>query len=88
MEDRCTGARNVWRVNPGAHSSRLPEAITWALGFSAQGVNRDNSFADGADGHAPRQALRLQWRQRVMDGFFLRAKTFVNFATYLEVHDR
>lgn len=30
------------------------------------------------------RALRLSWRQRVSDGFFLRAETFFNFATYLE----
>jgi predicted ATPase len=28
--------------------------------------------------------LRLSWRQKVSGGFFLRAETFFNFATYLE----
>jgi predicted ATPase len=28
--------------------------------------------------------LRLGWRQKVSGGFFLRAETFFNFATYLE----
>jgi predicted ATPase len=68
----------------GSGKSTLLEALAWALGFNAQGGNRDNSFTEGADGHALGRALALSWRQRVSDGFFLRAETFFNFATYLE----
>lgn len=68
----------------GSGKSTLLEALAWALGFNAQGGNRDNSYAEGADGHMLGQALQLSWRQRVSDGFFLRAETFFNFATYLE----
>lgn len=68
----------------GSGKSTLLEALAWALGFNAQGGNRDNSYAEDADGHALGRALGLSWRQRVSDGFFLRAETFFNFATYLE----
>lgn len=68
----------------GSGKSTLLEALAWALGFNAQGGNRDNSYAEAADGHYLGRALRLAWRQRVSDGFFLRAETFFNFATYLE----
>ena len=68
----------------GSGKSTLLEALAWALGFNAQGGNKDNSYAEGADGHALGRALALSWRQRVTDGFFLRAETFFNFATYLE----
>ena len=68
----------------GSGKSTLLEGLAWALGFNAQGGNKDNSYAEGADGHALGQALLLSWRQRVSDGFFLRAETFFNFATYLE----
>lgn len=68
----------------GSGKSTLLEALAWALGFNAQGGSRDNSYAEGADGHPLGRALQLSWRQRVMDGFFLRAETFFNFATYLE----
>jgi predicted ATPase len=68
----------------GSGKSTLLEAMAWALGFNAQGGNKDNSYAEGADGHALGTALKLSWRQRVTDGFFLRAETFFNFATYLE----
>ena len=68
----------------GSGKSTLLEALAWALGFNSQGGSRDNSYAEGADGHPLGRALRLSWRQRVTDGFFLRAETFFNFATYLE----
>jgi len=68
----------------GSGKSTLLEALAWALGFGAQGGNRDNSYTEDADGHALGRALALNWRQRVSDGFFLRAETFFNFATYLE----
>lgn len=68
----------------GSGKSTLLEGLAWALGFNAQGGNKDNSYAEGADGHALGRALQLNWRQRVSDGFFLRAETFFNFATYLE----
>ena len=68
----------------GSGKSTLLEAVAWALGFNAQGGSRDDSFEEGADGYPLGRALRLGWRQRVTDGFFLRAETFFNFATYLE----
>src|SRR5687768_6244660 len=68
----------------GSGKSTLLEALAWALGFNAQGGGRDNSYAEGADGHPLGPALQLSWRQRVSDGFFMRAETFFNFATYLE----
>jgi predicted ATPase len=68
----------------GSGKSSLLEALAWAVGFGAQGGNRDNSYVEAAEGHALGRALRLSWRQRVAGGFFLRAETFFNFATYLD----
>jgi len=68
----------------GSGKSSLLEAIAWALGFSAHGGSKDNSYAEGVDGHPLGRALSFEWRQRVSDGFFLRAETFFNFAAYLE----
>lgn len=68
----------------GSGKSSLLEALAWALGFGMQGGARDNSYAEGADGHLLGRALALSWRQRVSDGFFLRAETFFNFAAWLE----
>jgi predicted ATPase len=68
----------------GSGKSSLLEGLAWALGFNARGGNRDNSYGEGADGHALGRALDLSWRRRVAGGFFLRAETFFNFASYLE----
>ena len=68
----------------GSGKSTLLEALAWAVGFSSQGGSRDHHFAEGDEGHALGRALRLGWRQKAASGFFLRAETFFNFATYLE----
>jgi len=68
----------------GTGKSTLLEALAWAVGFSARGGDRDRSFSEEADGYALGRALQLAWRQNVSGGFFLRAETFFNFATYLE----
>jgi predicted ATPase len=68
----------------GSGKSTLLEALAWALGFSDQGGDRSNAYAEGADGHALGRALALGWRKRVADGFFLRAETFFNYARQLE----
>jgi len=68
----------------GSGKSTLLEALAWALGFSDQGGDRANSYAEGADGHMLGRALALRWRKKVFGGFFLRAETFFNYARYLE----
>ena len=68
----------------GSGKSTLLEAIGWALGFSAQGGDRTNAYAEAVDGHELGRSLTLAWRKRVSDGFFLRAETFFNYAKYLE----
>src|SRR5207248_3430458 len=68
----------------GSGKSTLLEALAWAVGFNSQGGNRDHRFAEDSEGHALGRALYLSWRQKVADGFYLRAETFFNFATYLE----
>lgn len=68
----------------GSGKSTLLEALAWSAGFSAEGGNRTNSYGEADDGWALGRALALTWRQKVATGFFLRAETFFNFATYLE----
>ena len=55
----------------GAGKSTLLEAIAWACGFNARGGDLG-------------RALHLAWRQRVSDGFFLRAETFHQWIDYME----
>lgn len=68
----------------GSGKSTILEALAWRAGFGVHGGNRDHQFAEGADGHALGRALVMSWRQRLTNGFFLRAETFFNFASYLE----
>lgn len=68
----------------GSGKSTILEAVAWSVGFGAHGGGRDHQFAADAEGHALGRALRLSWRQRTTDGFYLRAETFHNFSSYLE----
>lgn len=68
----------------GSGKSTLLEALAWNAGFSGEGGDRTNEYSESDDGRRLGGALKLSWRQKVSTGFFLRAETFFNFATYLE----
>lgn len=71
----------------GSGKSSLLEALAWSAGFGMHGGSRDHRFEADTEGHALGRALTLSWRQRSVDGFFLRAETFHDFSTYLESVD-
>jgi predicted ATPase len=68
----------------GSGKSTMLEAIAECCGFNPEGGNRDHHFASFADRSDLAQALRLSWRSKLTEGFFLRAENFFNFATYLD----
>lgn len=68
----------------GTGKSTLLEAIAECCGFSPEGGNRDHHRATFADRSDLAQALRLSWLPKVTEGFFMRAESFYNFATYIE----
>ena len=68
----------------GSGKSTLLEALAECCGFNPEGGNRDHHRAVFADRSPLAQALRLTWRPKVMEGFFLRAESFYNFSTYLD----
>lgn len=68
----------------GSGKSTLLEALAWSAGFSDEGGNRTNRYSETDDGGRLGRALDLTWRRKAATGFFLRAETFFNFATYLE----
>ncbi|HTM05512.1 MAG TPA: AAA family ATPase [Vicinamibacterales bacterium] len=68
----------------GSGKSTLLEAIAECCGFNPEGGNRDHHRATFADRSRLAQALRLSWRPKVTQGFFLRAESFYNFASYIE----
>ncbi len=68
----------------GSGKSTLLEAIAECCGFNPEGGNRDHHRATFADRSPLAQALRLSWLPKVTEGFFMRAESFYNFATYIE----
>jgi predicted ATPase len=68
----------------GSGKSTLLEAIAECCGFNPEGGNRDHHFASFGERSDLAKALRLSWLPNVTGGFFLRAESFYNFATYIE----
>jgi len=68
----------------GSGKSTLLEALAESCGFNPEGGNRDHQYATFADRSPLARALRLAWMPRVTEGFFLRAESFYNFATYIQ----
>lgn len=68
----------------GSGKSTLLEALAECCGFSPDGGSRDHQRAALAERSDFAQALRLSWSPKVTEGFFMRAESFYNFATYLD----
>jgi predicted ATPase len=68
----------------GSGKSTLLEALAECCGFSAEGGNRDHNREALAERSLLARALRLSWLPKVTAGFFMRAESFYNFATYIE----
>ena len=68
----------------GTGKSTLLEAIAVACGFNAEGGTRNFSFST-RDTHSPlHRYLTVGRRSYPRDGFFLRAESFYNAATYID----
>jgi predicted ATPase len=68
----------------GSGKSTLLEALAECCGFSPEGGSRDHQRQALAERSELAQALRLSWLPRVAEGFFMRAESFYNFATYID----
>ncbi|MDH5641432.1 MAG: AAA family ATPase [Nitrospira sp.] len=68
----------------GSGKSTLLEAIAECCGFNPEGGNRDHNREVFTDRSDLAQALRLSWATKATEGFFMRAESFYNFATYIE----
>jgi predicted ATPase len=68
----------------GSGKSTLLEALAECCGFNSEGGNRDHHRETLTERSALAQALRLSWLPKVAEGFFMRAESFYNFATYIE----
>ena len=68
----------------GTGKSTLLEALAECCGFNPEGGNRDHHRATLAERSPLAQALRLSWLPKVTEGFFMRAESFYNFASYID----
>jgi predicted ATPase len=68
----------------GSGKSTLLEALAEGCGFNPEGGSRDHQRETTAGQSPLLAALRLTWKPKVTKGFFLRAESFYNFATYIE----
>lgn len=71
----------------GTGKSTLLEAIAIALGFNPEGGSRDFNFSTKASHSELYQYLTTIKTDYPQDGFFLRAESFYNTATYLDEHN-
>jgi predicted ATPase len=68
----------------GSGKSTLLEALAECCGFNPEGGSRDHHREALADRSDLAQAMRLSWLPKVAEGFFMRAESFYNFATYID----
>jgi predicted ATPase len=71
----------------GSGKSTLLEAIAENIGFNREGGGRHFSRETTASMQSTSplsRALRLSWSKKLTNGFFLRAESFFNMATYLD----
>jgi predicted ATPase len=68
----------------GSGKSTILEAIAEKIGFNINGGNRNHTYEYQRAETDLASFLRLGWRTKVGEGFFMRAESFYNFATYLD----
>jgi predicted ATPase len=68
----------------GTGKSTLLEAIARQCGFGVRGGSRNQAHRDGDVQPDLAAALRLSWLPKVTTGFFLRAESFFDFASYID----
>lgn len=68
----------------GSGKSTLIEAIAAAAGFPSLGGSQDHRPSPDCGGNALASTLRLSWLPKISNGFFFRAESFFNLATYID----
>ena len=72
----------------GSGKSTLLEAIAIGSGFNPGGGSRNTLNEQRRSESELHKHLVFSWKQKVFDGFFLRAESFFNFASFLEEWER
>lgn len=68
----------------GSGKSTLLEAIAYNCGFNTEGGNRNTIYELSSSESDLGEYIKLSWSPKITSGFFLRAESFFNFASYLE----
>ncbi len=68
----------------GSGKSTLLEAIAMKSGFSLVGGGQSSLLDASEDKHNLEDIITLSWMPKVTSGFFLRAETFYDFASYID----
>lgn len=69
----------------GSGKSTIIEAIADICGFNLSGGSKNHNYDFHRTESSLSSAMRLSWYpSRVSDGFFMRAESFFNFATYVD----
>lgn len=68
----------------GSGKSTMLEGIARKIGFNQAGGSRNNQYEITDTVSSLGDYLRLSWMPKMNNGFFLRAETFYDFASYLE----
>ena len=68
----------------GSGKSTLLEALAEICGFNPEGGSRDHYREAREDRSELAKALSLSWMPKMTEGFFMRAESFYNFASYLD----
>ncbi|MEI8229898.1 MAG: AAA family ATPase [Candidatus Peregrinibacteria bacterium] len=68
----------------GSGKSTVMEAIAVGCGFNPSGGSRNNIYDYTPTESSLANHLRLVWNFKMSQGFFLRAESFFNFASYLD----
>jgi predicted ATPase len=66
----------------GTGKSTILEAIAEKCGYNVTGGNRDHEYLLDRKLSDFASATRMAWNRKSVEGFFMRAETFFNFATY------
>lgn len=68
----------------GSGKSTLLEAIASKCGFTSMGGGRNTLLPTNLDEPTLEDIITLSWLPKVANGFFLRAETFFDFASYID----
>ena len=69
----------------GSGKSTIIEAIAEICGFNLSGGNKNHNYDFHKTESALSSAMRLSWfPSKISQGFFMRAESFFNFATYVD----